>query len=521
MVGGPRRIGRRAVALAALVWLYLLLAVRYDVYRQAAFLHPGLPAELVGFVALALGAGRIGPRAGRALGATLVGALTLLVLVRLGDVAAAGIFGRRLDLVWDARHVPVLIEMAGEAGLPASAVGLALLVALAGLVGSIAWAGRRLMRALGEGRPRRLALAALAVAAVLLAAEPAVPLLARTELVSHEASAALLRQAAEAKRWLFDREEALRAFAAAGAGIAEGRTALPGLGARDVYLVVVESYGAALVEDPEFRPGMAAFYRSAEERLAGGGVSAASGRLRSPTVGGMSWLAHSTLAGGVEISDQFHYELFERSGHQTLVHLFKRSGYRTVLFMPGMRGVWPEGRRKGFDKMYLAADLAYPGPAFGFFGIPDQFTLARIRDWEIAAADRPLFVQAVLISSHFPFQPVPPSLPEGARLDDPRAWRAAGGSARAEPDWRDLRGRYLRAVGYSLEQVFAFVRSSVAGDALVIVVGDHQPAAFIGRGHGGADVPVHALSRDRALLEAFVALGYRPGLAPPAGEAGE
>jgi hypothetical protein len=45
-------------------------------------------------------------------------------------------------------------------------------------------------------------------------------------------------------------------------------------------------------------------------------------------------------------------------------------------------------------------------------------------------------------------------------------------------------------------------------------VGDHQPASSV-TGEGASwDVPVHLITREPALLERFVALGFRPGLVP-------
>src|ERR1051325_4811041 len=72
-----------------------------------------------------------------------------------------------------------------------------------------------------------------------------------------------------------------------------------------------------------------------------------------------------------------------------------------------MKSAPPEDAGRAFATRLYAADLDYDGPPFGWFRIPDQFTLRRVS--EIAAAGGPpLFLHAVLVSSHTPFAPVPP-----------------------------------------------------------------------------------------------------------------
>jgi hypothetical protein len=56
----------------------------------------------------------------------------------------------------------------------------------------------------------------------------------------------------------------------------------------------------------------------------------------------------------------------------------------------------------------------------------------------------------------------------------------------------------------------------VPGDALVIVLGDHQPVAEVTGGSRSAAVPVHVISRRRDHLEAFFRRGYTAGMLPRA-----
>jgi hypothetical protein len=46
------------------------------------------------------------------------------------------------------------------------------------------------------------------------------------------------------------------------------------------------------------------------------------------------------------------------------------------------------------------------------------------------------------------------------------------------------------------------------------VLGDHQPVAEVTRQSRSFAVPIHVISRNRALVDAFRARGYRSGMGP-------
>lgn len=50
----------------------------------------------------------------------------------------------------------------------------------------------------------------------------------------------------------------------------------------------------------------------------------------------------------------------------------------TVAVMPGLRYAWPEGAVYEFTAIYNAERLDYRGPAYGWWVIPDQYSLYRI-----------------------------------------------------------------------------------------------------------------------------------------------
>ena len=70
-------------------------------------------------------------------------------------------------------------------------------------------------------------------------------------------------------------------------------------------------------------------------------------------------------------------------------------------------------------------------------------------------------------------------------------------------------------VAHSIDTVAAFIADRVADDALVIVLGDHQPAPIITGPDASRAVPVHIFSRDETVLEPFSDLGFVTGAVPP------
>ena len=73
----------------------------------------------------------------------------------------------------------------------------------------------------------------------------------------------------------------------------------------------------------------------------------------------------------------------------TLVTDFKRAGLSDGRADAGLRQAWPEGAFYGFDDIYGGARLAYPGPEFGWFEIPDEFSLAKFDALEAGQPARP------------------------------------------------------------------------------------------------------------------------------------
>ena len=184
--------------------------------------------------------------------------------------------------------------------------------------------------------------------------------------------------------------------------------------------------------------------------------------------------------------------------------------------MPAITLPWPEAAWFGYDTVLAAKDLGYRGRPFNWVTMPDQFTLAALERRLLAPGPRPpVFAEVALISSHAPWTPVPPLLPWDALGDgavfDPYA--AAGDPP--EVVWRDpdrVRAQYRLALDYALGATMAFAERRAAGGPLLVVLGDHQPAAFVSGDPDGRDVPVHVIGPPA--LVALVGDGWTPGLLP-------
>src|SRR5665213_1193203 len=207
----------------------------------------------------------------------------------------------------------------------------------------------------------------------------------------------------------------------------------------------------------------------------------------------------------------------------TLGSVFKREGYRTAAGMPGLRESWPEGAFYGFDRIYGANGLDYHGPGFGWWRIPDQFSLAALDSRELQTYPRkPLFVFFPTVSTHIPFEPVPPLQPDWRRMlsSQPFDTEPLERSLTQTPEWNDMGKSYVSSVQYFFDTVASYLRARPHDKFVLIILGDHQPAANVSGEGAPWDVPVHVIASEPQILRSLQASGFRPGLAPTRPDAG-
>ena len=208
-----------------------------------------------------------------------------------------------------------------------------------------------------------------------------------------------------------------------------GRDLLTRLRGKDVLLVFVESYGRVAVEDSWFAPQIDRTLTGATAHLGRLGFHARSGWLGSPTFGGISWLAHSTLQSGLWIDSQQRYDQVLGSDRFTLASAFRKAGWRTVGDVPSNWHAWPEGQqfyRYRPDVRLLRRRVRRPAPRLRPGPRPVHPACLR-RPRAAGRTGRPVMAEIDLDSSHTPWTSLPRLVP----------WDAAG---RRQSIYNSVRG---------------------------------------------------------------------------------
>ena len=435
----------------------------------------------------------------------------LLVLAHYADVTAPALYGRDINLYWDLRYMPDVAAMVARAAplLLIVCVAAALAALLALLYILLRAAVRRIAGAAFDPEER---------APIFMAGLTIVALFAAQQLGLHFGTEPIF---ATPIAQTCVRQVRLVAGAL---GAAPPLAPSPPMNAdlalvkdADVFLVFIESYGAIAYERTDMASPLAPARADLDAAIHATARDVVSAYVESPTFGGSSWLAHLSLMSGVEVRDPERNARLMIEKRETMVTNFSRAGHRTVALMPGLRQLWPEGTFYGFDDIYSASRLDYHGPEFGWFALPDQFSLAKFDALEAnGAARRPLFVFFPTISTHFPFIPTPPYQPDWSRMflarpyDGPSIVRAYA----QQPDWTHFGPGYVQAIAYDYTTLAGYLRLHPQRDLVMILLGDHEPAAAVSGEKAPWDVPVHVIASRAEILERLRARGFRSGLTP-------
>jgi len=451
--------------------------------------------------------------AGRLARRALPAIWVVLVAGHYLDVTAPGLYGREFNLYWDSQHlgnVTAMLVRDAPWWLLATVVGAAG-AAVAVIYGVARLAMAQVANAVHQARTR-LVLGSLAGVVVLLfAVQPLRDRFPVTVAFADPVTAAYARQAHFVLAMLGP-----GAVAPSLGPSPAFESDLQGLAGADVLLVFLESYGEVTYDSPEISVVLSRSRRDLESAVADTGREVVSAYVESPTFGGSSWLAHLSLLSGVEVRDQYAYSSLMASHRETLVTNFARRGYRTVALMPGMRQPWPEGAFYGFDRIYGRDLLQYPGPQFGWWGIPDQYALAQLDALERGPLPRaPLFAMFPTSTTHAPFGPVAPYQPDWSRVLRADAYDPSdvARAMAATPDLTNLAPSYARAMAYEFQSLAGYVREQ-SRDVVLILIGDHQPPAAVSGRNAPWRVPVHVIGPRGSIVGRLLEHGFQPGLTP-------
>lgn len=517
----PRRVASilATVSAALLVWLALVLPNDLAEVSLGAFLR--IPLEGVLLLGLLLVLPR---RAGRIAAIGIGVVLAVLLIVKVVDMGFLIAFGRlsnpAFDWVYAGSAIDLLSLSIGRTQATV-AVAAAVVLVVALLVG-MPWAVLRLSRLTERHRRGTLrAVVALGIAwiacavlgLVLPGAAPVASTSATRLAYEHvgQVGAGIRDQAT------FAEEAAVDPFRQVPAD--ELLTALRG---KDVIVAFVESYGRVAVEGSSFSPGVTAVLDEGTEQLRDSGFSARSAFLTSPTFGGLSWLAHSTLQSGLWIDSQQRYDQLVDTDRLTLSGAFKRAGWRTVADVPSNEQDWSQGAAfYDYDTIYDARNVGYRGPTFSYASMPDQYVLSALHRLELAQPGHaPVMAEVDLVSSHTPWTPLPRAV----------AWDAVGDGSvfrgmqflGPSPDllWRNadnVRTSYGASIEYTLSTLVSFVQEYGDDNLVLVLLGDHQPATIVSGPGASHDVPITIIAKDPAVMERVASWGWAEGMRPEPG----
>jgi phosphatidylglycerophosphate synthase len=510
----------------ALVWVALVAPDEPIRLTPSAFVR--IPLEGLVLVAVAV----VLPATARRLLAGVVGpVLTLVVILKILDIGFFAAFDRPFDPYQDVSYAGTGIETlrASIGRTEANLVTALVVVLVVAVLVLMTLAVRRLTRAASADRRWSLrAVAALGLVWILCWAFGA-HFVSHTPIASTGAAGLVVDEVRALRAGLEDHAVFAKEISHDRFATAPADQLLTRLRGKDVMLVFVESYGKVAVQGSSFSPHVDAVLANGTKRLRAAGFSARSAFLTSPTFGGISWLAHSTMQSGVWVDSRRRYDQLTGSNRFTLSDAFKRAGWRTVDDVPSNDRGWRAGSSfYHFDKVYDRRDVGYHGPTFAYASMPDQYVFAALQRLELAKSHRrPLFAEVDLVSSHTPWTRIPRLIPwrrvgngsvfnripvDRTSIDSLYSnaawgWLRRSGSAR-------VRAAYGQSIEYSLNTLVSFVQHYRDPNLVLVVLGDHQPWTIVSGQQPSHEVPISVIAHDPAVLKRISGWGWNAGLRP-------
>jgi phosphatidylglycerophosphate synthase len=287
---------------------------------------------------------------------------------------------------------------------------------------------------------------------------------------------------------------------------------------KDVLVVFIESYGEVAVRGSSYSPSIDSVLKTGTKQLGAAGFSARSAFLTSPTFGGISWLAHSTLQSGLWINNQTRYNQLVKSTRYTLSDAFKNAGWRTVSDEAADDLPWPEGKSfYHYDKLYNSKTVGYKGPKFSYAPVPDQYTYAAFQRLELQPKHKPVMAEIVTVSSHAPWTPLPHTVPAD-KLGDGSIYDGMPQQGQSPSVvWRDsqkVKDVYGQSIRYSLHSLFSFIENSHDKNLVVVTLGDHQPGTTASGPNASHQVPISIIAHDPKVMASISSWNWQDGLLP-------
>jgi phosphatidylglycerophosphate synthase len=293
---------------------------------------------------------------------------------------------------------------------------------------------------------------------------------------------------------------------------------LTGLRGKDVVIAFVESYGQVAVQGSSFSPGVDSVLHQQNGMLTSAGWSTQSAWLSSPTFGGISWLAHSTLQSGLWVNSNQRYNELLASQRFTLSDAFDKAGWHTVADDPSDDTVWKPGSYfYHYAQTYNRLDVGYHGPTFSYSSMPDQYTLSAFQRLELTPGHKPVMAEIDLTSSHIPWAPLPAMVP----------WNKVGNGSIFNPQpaesesaakvWgsnNTVKQFYGQSIQYTMTALTSWVTELNDPNLVLILLGDHQPHTAVSGSGATHNVPISIVTRSPSVLKQMSSWHWQNGLLP-------
>jgi len=513
-----RLIRRRVSLSAALVAAFVTALAPGWISTGSALALVRVPLESV--VAVAVLAGLRHPFARRTVS-------ILLALVFVATIALAALdrgfrttVGEPFNVVSGWTQVRDAYGVLRDSAGPIASVALVVLLFLVSLAATlvVAWAFLRITSAVRRHRRRALIGGVVSAASWIVLGLVGAQVVPGEPVAAADTIQAVVLKADQVRIADADRADFARASASDGYANVPASALLRGLRGKDVIVAFIESYGQVAVQNTSFSVGVDDVLRTGTRDLAAKGYRERSAFLTSPTFGGISWLAHSTLQTGLWVDSQQKYDQVTTGGRFTLSAAFAKAGWQTISDVPSDTGPWPIGRSfYRFGTELTSQNVGYQGPPFSYALIPDQYTWEYFQKHELDGPHLPLMAEIDLVSSHTPWTPLPRLVPwtsigDGSVYDGQPAQGVPPSVAWQSPDL--VRQLYGQSVEYTLRTIFSFLTTYDNPNLVLVVLGDHQPATAVSGEGANHEVPISIISKDPDVMSRISGWQWQPGMLP-------
>jgi phosphatidylglycerophosphate synthase len=522
---GPGRGRIRAVIATVLtissfllVWAVLVSPDQPDFFTAGAFLRVPLEGLVVVLIAIFL------PVDGRRILAVLTGlALALVVVLKVIDYEIFSLFSRPFEPLGDIGQFGNALETLRleQGASQARLIEIGAVAAVAAAVVLLPLAMLRVTRVAADHRQRALRLLGALGGVWLVLGVLGTTLVSHTPIASTISAGVIFDTAKIVRAEVHDEGVFAKEIKHDAFRDTPTNQLLTALRGKDVLLVFDESFGRVAIEESSVAPEVDEALTEGDKRLASAGFHSRSGFLISPTFGGGSWLAHSSLNAGLWVHNLRRYAQLLPERRFTLAGAFNRAGWRTVDEDVSNDRPWPEGKAfYHWDKIYNRNQVGYNGPSFSYASMPDQYIYSALQRLELGKTHRrPLFAEVDTVSSHQPWNRIPEEIP----------WREVGNGSIYDhlPNhyedqpflsfWDNsakVQAGYGRSIVYSLKALTSYIQHYGKKNLVVIELGDHQPREPVTGEQAGHQVPISIIAQDPKVLKAIEGWGWNPGLRP-------